>query len=209
MKAFISLIVPIVLLLTLSRDNQVNGECFRLVQQYYECKHLVMVEQENNETYIPSTLVPNNILNDAFYKSLNLDEKTFDEAMDLFWQIYDETNNCNTDFCKCVSTGIINWYKYGRENKFSLYFRNATNYEQMKIIVSEFLEKFESTLKPYSELEMIFKAQTHSDQVLPTLAHFCMKYDYTDERYIYHEEFFDCFTDDIVSLFSFYYHFKS
>ena len=201
MKALISLTVQMLLLVTLSRDNQVNGECFELVQQYYECKNLVMVLDKNNQTYIPSTLVPNNILDDAFYENLNLDGKTFDEAMDLFWQIYDETNNCNTELCKCVSTGIIDKYIGGKKHKFSLYFRNATNYEQMKIILSDFLEKFKSTLKPYSDLEMFFKEKAHSNQVLPTLARFCMKYDYTDERFIYHNNSLDCFTDDIVSIF--------
>ena len=200
MKAFLSLIVPILLVVILSRDNQVNGECFELVQQYYECKHLVMVLDKNNQTYIPSTLVPNNILNDAFYKNLNLAEKTFDEAMQLFWQIYNETN-CHTEFCKCLSTGIIDYYKGGKENKFSLYFRNAINFEQIKIILSDFLERFEPSLKPYSDLEMFFKEKAHSNQVLPTLAQFCMKYDYTDERFIYHYDSLDCFTDDIVSIF--------
>ena len=202
MKALISLTVQMLLLVTLSRDNQVNGECFELVQQYYECKHLVMVLDENNQTYIPSTMVPNNILTDEFYKNLNLTEKTFDESMDLFWQIYNETDNyCDSKFCKCVSTGIINIYKEGKQNRFSLYFRNATNYEQIKIILSEFLEKFESTLKPYSDLEKFFKEKAHSNQVLPTLAQFCMKYDYTDERFIYHYDSLDCFTDNIVSVF--------
>ena len=121
--------------------------------------------------------------------------------MDLFWQIYNETNSCKSDFCKCVSTGIIDQYKYGRENQFSLFFLNRTNFEQVKIIVSEFINKYQTTISSYTDLEEFFKAKTHSNQTLPTLANFCMKYEYTDERFIYYKDSNNCYTDEIVRYF--------
>ena len=201
MRAFMSLIFLGIFLIS-SRDNQVNGECFELVQQYYECQYLEMRNPNNGHSipipYEPNPLIDNNILDDTFYQNISLNEWTFDEAMDLFWEIYNSTNNCNTELCKCISTGIIDQYKYGREGRFSLYFRNRTNFEQVKIIVSEFIDKYQSAISSYTDLEEFFKAKTHSNQTLPTLAEFCMKYEYTDERFIYYKDSNDCFTDEIV-----------
>ena len=200
---------------------EVKSECFELIQQYCECKNLVMIDPNNapkypndykktgfnflNEeynyqpkTYIPDPTIENNLLNDAFYQSLNLNQMTIDQAMNLFRTIYNEIYNCNSTFCNCVKTGIIMDYMSGEYNRYSLYFLNETTFEQVKIILFEFNNKFQSDMLNYSSLQTFFDSKTHSNQTLPTLAQFCMKYDYTNERFLYYNGSKDCFTDDIV-----------
>ena len=204
----------------------VKSECFELIQQYYECKNLVMIDPNNvtyppspfifdasnkpNEnykyppkTYIPNPSIPNNKLSDTFYQNLNLNQMTIDQAMDLFRSIYNEIYNCNSAFCKCTKTGIIMDYMNGEYNQYSLYFLNETTLNQIKIILSEFNSKFKPNMKSYSSLQTFFQSKIHSNQTLPTLAQFCMKYDYTDERFLYYSGSIDCLTDDTVSYLSF------
>jgi hypothetical protein len=214
----------IFILALLNIITKVKSECFELVQQYYECKNLVMIDpnnvtypespfvfddsnkpiDDNNyppKTYIPDATKPNNQLNDAFYQSLNLNQMTIDQAMFLFRTIYNETYDCSSAFCNCTKTGIIMDYMNGEYNRYSLYFLNETTLDQVKIILSEFNTKFQSNMKSYSSLQTLFDSKTHSNQSLPTLAQFCMKYDYTDERFLYYSNSTDCFTDDTVRLF--------
>ena len=216
MKTFIIILVLINII------AEVKSECFELVQQYYECKNLVMIDPNNvtyppspfvfdfsnkpnsyynnhSKTYKPDPSIANNQLNDAFYQSLNLTQMTMDQAMSLFRTIYTEIYDCNSAFCDCVKTGIIMDYMNGEYNQYSLYFLNEATLEQMKIILSEFNTKFQSNMKSYSSLQTFFDSKTHSNQTLPTLAQFCMKYDYTDERFLYYSGSTDCLTDDIVS----------
>ena len=214
----------LILLAVLTIIREVKSECFELVQQYYECKNLIMIDPNNvakypnsyipdpnnlpydsyyyrPKAYIPDPSIANNQLNDTFYESLNLTNMTIDQAMFLFRAIYNETYNCKSAFCNCTKTGIIMDYMNGEYNRFSLYFLNKTTMEQMKIILSDFNTKFQSNMKSYSSLQTFFKSKAHSNQTLPTLAQFCMNYDYTDERFLYYNNSTDCFTDDTVSLF--------
>jgi len=194
----------IIVVTTLFTIAQVKSECFELVQQYYECKNLIMRNINNPDSfpekpYEPNPFYPNNKLNNTFYKNLNLDKMSFDQAMEFFRAIYNDTfNNSTTDFYKCVSTGIINEYKYGNGNSFSTFFLNETNFKQMKTILSEFIIKFESNLLPYSSLKDFFASKSHGGQYLPSLAQFCMKFDYTDDRFNYYYDPFDCYLDDTV-----------
>ena len=213
----------LILLAVLTIIREVKSECFELVQQYYECKNLVMIdpntvpkypnnyiEDPNNlpndnynyppKTYIPNPSIANNQLNDAFYQSLNLNQMTIDQAMFLFRTIYNETYDCNSAFCNCTKTGIIMDYMNGEYNRYSLYFLNETTLDQVKIILSEFNTKFQSNMKSYSSLQTFFNSKTHSNQTLPTLAQFCMKYDYSDERFLYYSNSTDCISDDTVRL---------
>ena len=126
---------------------------------------------------------------------------TMDQAMNLFRTIYNKTYNCNSGFCNCTKTGIIMDYMNGEYNQYSLCFLNQTTLDQVKIILSQFNKKFKPNMKSYSSLQAFFNSKTHSNQTLPTLAQFCMKYDYTDERFLYYNNSTDCITDDTVSLF--------
>ena len=220
MKTFL-IVLAVVTIIT-----EVKSECFELVQQYYECKNLVMIDPNNvtyppspfvfdasnkpndnykypPKTYIPNPSIPNNKLSDTFYKNLNLNQMTMDQAMNLFRTIYTEMNNCSSAFCNCTKTGIIMDYMNGEYNRYSLYILNDTTLDQAKIIMSEFNSKFQSKMKSYSSLQTFFNSKTHSNQTLPTLAQFCMKYDYTDERFLYYSGSTDCFTDDTVSFINF------
>ena len=214
----------LILLAVLTIITEVKSECFELVQQYYECKNLIMIDPNNvpkypndyiadpnnlpndnynypPQTYIPDPTKPNNQLNDQFYQSLNLTQMTMNQAMDLIRAIYNETYNCSSVLCNCTKTGIIMDYMNGEYNRYSLYFLNETTLDQVKIILSEFNTKFQSNMKSYSSLKTFFDSKTHNNQTLPTLAQFCMKYDYTDERFLYYNSSTDCFTDDTVRLF--------
>jgi hypothetical protein len=84
----------------ISINKQVDCQCANLIQQYYQCKHLKMTNSTDSSyltygagpAYVPDASIPNNQLTDTFYKSLNLGQMTFDQAMQLFWNIYNETN---------------------------------------------------------------------------------------------------------------------
>ena len=220
----------IIIFAVLTITTGVKSECFELVQQYYECKNLVMIDPNINistyppdmfdasnkpnenykyppKTFIPNPSIPNNQINDTFYQALNLTQMTMDQAMVLIRTIYNEVNNCSSAFCNCTKTGIIMDYMNGEYNRYSLYFLNETTLDQVKIILSEFNTKFQSNMKSYSSLQTLFDSKTHSKQTLPTLAQFCMKYDYTDERFLYYSGSTDCVTDDIVSFLLFFNHF--
>lgn len=198
-----------ILLVTLASINEIKSECFELLQQYYECKHLVMINPNNDSnsnfppsTYIPNPSIPNNQLNDTFFQSLNLAAMNFDQAMNLFRSIYNETFSCSSEFCKCVTTGLIDQYTHGKYNRFSLFFRNQTNFEQMKIILLAFLVENQPRLLSNDVLESYFALFTHGNQSLPTLVQFCKLYDYTDDRFYYYDSYsYDCVKDDIVTRF--------
>ena len=99
----------------ISINKQVDCQCVNLIQQYYQCKYLKMTNNTDlsylkfgiGPAYVPDASIPNNQLNDTFYKGLNLGKMTFDQAMHLFWSIYNETNNCKSKFCDCVVKGLI------------------------------------------------------------------------------------------------------
>ena len=170
--------------------NQVDCQCVDLVQQYFQCKYLKMIFNNSNNysyssmsysstpAYIPDPSIANNQLNDTFYQNQNLSKMTFDQAMQLFWKIYNETNNCNSSFCDCVSKGLID--QHGQ--KPSLLFRNNSIFTQMKIILSAFNSKFKPALLPYSQLTYLF----YQTPNLTTLNQFCVNYDYSYSRVMYY-----------------------
>ena len=128
----------LILLAVLTITTRVKSECFELVQQYYECKNLVMIDPNPineykipRKAYIPDSSIPNNQLKDTFYQSLNLTNMTMNQAMDLFLTIYTEIYNCSSAFCNCTKTGIIIDYMNGEYNRYSLYFLNETTFDQV------------------------------------------------------------------------------
>ena len=176
----------------ISINKQVDCQCADLIQQYYQCKYLKMTNNTSDSyktygigpAYVPDSSIPNNQLTDTFYKGLSLGQMTFDQAMQLFWNIYNETNNCNSKFCDCVSNGLIDQaYSPG-----SVVFRNATIYPQMKSILLAFMNKYQPYLSPYSQLTSYF----YQTQNLPTLNQFCVNYDYSKNRLSYYSNTRSC-----------------
>ena len=169
----------------ISINKQVDCQCANLIQQYYQCKHLKMTNNTSDSyknygigpAYVPDASIPNNQLTDTFYKSLNLGKMTFDQAMQLFWNIYNETNNCKSKFCDCVSKGLIDQTTSG-----TVAFRNSTIYPQMKSILLDFINKNKHFHLPYSQLSSYF----YLTQDLPTLNQFCVNYDYSEMRLTYY-----------------------
>ena len=187
--------------------NQVDCQCVDLIQQYFQCKYLKMISYSNYSSisysslpaYIPDPSIANNQLNDTFYQSQNLSQMTFDQAMQFFWKIYNETNNCNSSFCVCVSKGVID--KWGP--KPSLLFRNNSIFTQMKIILSAFNTKFKPALLPYSQLKYLFISTLN----LTTLNQFCVNYDYSFGRTNYYNstQMYSCSQKFDLSVGNFYY----
>lgn len=171
----------------ISINKQVDCQCANLIQQYYQCKHLKMTNNTSDSyknygigpAYVPDASIPNNQLTDKFYKGLNLGQMTFDQAMQLFWNIYNETNNCNSAFCDCVIKGILD---QATATPAKISFNNATIYPQMKSILQAFLNKYKPFLSPYSQLSSYFSAT----QNFPTLNQFCVNYDYSKIRLAYY-----------------------
>ena len=191
------LILTLFLLFIFVQIQQLNGQCYDLIRQYNQCKHLKMefkksgymeVEVHNITMYIIEpqekyfvNSTANSDLTDRYYRKLMSKEMNFNKAMNLFRKIYTETDNCTSDFCKCVSLGVIDYH-----GNYSLYFRNKDVYPHVKRIIEDFSKQFESDLNPYSELWYYEEFELYSYQNLSSLAQFCIKYDYSYNRYEYY-----------------------
>lgn len=185
--------------------HEADGLCFDLVKQYYECRYLKMKYYFDDyfyffdEFYAPDPDVPNNLVNDSIYQ--NLTSYTFDQGMSLIQRIFQETDNCTSQFCRCVSHGYIDdTLYYGRQ---SILFRNATNFNQMKTIVADFGNKFRSQLLPLDEIHQDLNYEEHE---LPSLAKFCVELEFTYTRVdFYYKNISACNTfNSTVSVFSSY-----
>ena len=177
------LILTLFLMSILGQIQQLNGQCYDLIRQYNQCKHLKMefkkIDYIKKEKYFVN-YTANFDLTDRFYRKLMSKEMNFNKAMNLFRKIYTETDNCTSEFCKCVSLGVIDYH-----GNYSLYFRNKDVFPHVKRIIEDFNKKFESYLKPYSQLR--YNEKLNSDQNLSSLAQFCIKYDYSYNRYGYYK----------------------
>ena len=185
MKSFFILTVFSLILLDII---QVNGQCFDLIHQYNQCKHLKMEKTKRNlsEKYEPKKLErERNKLTDRFYRKLNSSEMNFDKAMKLFRTIYTEINNCTSEFCECVSLGIIDDSKAN----YSMYFRDKNFFQHSKSIIEAFNKKFESNLLP---LEYLGYQTEFSSLYIPSLAQFCINHDYSKNRLNYYRNSFTC-----------------
>ena len=190
------LILTLFLLSILGQIQQLNGHCFNLIRQYNQCKHLKMEFKKNGYKHLvvhnitEYSIEPqekyfvnytaNSDLTDRFYRKLMSKEMNFNKAMKLFRKIYTETDNCTSEFCKCVSLGVIDY-----DGHYSLYFRNKDVFPHVKRIIEDFNKKFESNLIPYSELWYI---ELYPYKNLSSLTQFCFKYDYSYRRYGYYNK---------------------
>lgn len=162
--------------------TQVDGICFDLVQQYFQCKRLKMVFTEE-EGWMPNSKIKNNFLNDTFYKSQNLSRMSLDEGFALIKKIYTETSDCESDFCDCVSVESYSQIA-GEFADFSILFTNSTNFPHVKTIISEFNNKNRPNLLPFEEIRAIVDKNSESS----TLAKFCIDIEWSLEKYSYYQE---------------------
>lgn len=195
------IILVVSLILSLAVLEQVNGQCYDLIKQYYECKYLRMSKQNNSWGDIDYRPVKSrnhrhpNKLDDKFYRRQGLAKLDFDESMRLFRKIYDETENCHSKFCKCVSFKHIDYY-----NNYSIWFRNETNYKQVKRIISAFNEKFESKKLSFHDVfnPVIYSARPIEpnpffEPQLKTINKFCYHNDYSWARLNYYNYTISCY----------------
>ena len=178
-------------LFAFNSKNRVECFCSDLIQQYYQCKYLIMVKNTSpvftiygvGQAYIPDASIQNNQLTDTFYKSLNIGQMTFDQAMQLFWNIYDETNKCiSQQFCECMKKSVSD------QGVSALIFRNPVIFPQMKSIFSAFINKFAANISPYSQLV----AQFYPTSTSSTINQFCINYDFSFNRVNYYPNAKSC-----------------
>lgn len=184
----------ILILVFASLTTFIDAQCVDLVHHYYQCKNLKMVDKTTlknginfiydsfysyNEIYIPDPSIPNNSFNDSFYKSLKLDEKNFDWAMNIFRDIYIETDNCTSQFCTCMNK-TLSLYK-----NFKPFFRNEKIFHSMKQIIGSYIRKYNSSLLSYNEITKKIKNKLYNK--LPSLAKFCINYNYHPSRLNYYK----------------------
>lgn len=183
------------------KSNQVNSQCYDLIHQYSQCKHLKMSKSNYSvysytfERFTPVGNASNNEITDRYYRKLTSPKKmSFEKAMNLFRKIYTETENCSNEFCQCVSLGVIDLY-----GKYSLYFRNESIFRHVVKIIGAFHKKFEPELLSYNDLKYSLEFDPYSSQNLSSLAQFCIKYDYSKNRLrYYNNSVFTC--GDVVSV---------
>ena len=160
--------------------NEVNSQAVMIFPQYYICSYLrvkgyyyfqgtrKVIFYERDKT------IAGNTLNETFWQSLGLSSKTFDDAMLKYKQIYNETNNCTTNFCTCVaSTFIDDPY----ESTFSIFFRNETNFVAVKPIIAAFLNKTRPDQSDITTWMEFYASQIGSFS--NTLTQYLMNNDYT------------------------------
>lgn len=166
---------------TLMWSTNVDCQCYDLIKQYFECKYLNMSIRNNTWQmldYLPDSSKPNNYLSDRVYKRY-LNKMNFNEAMQLFQKIYKITENCSTEFCKCVA-----WKHIDKNIKYSIFFRNETNFKQVKKILLSFNLRFKDDILPFKQLEHMYMYDGPPGDwpLYPSLTKFCIKYDYSRTR---------------------------
>lgn len=171
--------------------RQTNGECYDLVKQYYECKHLVMISSNGND-YKPDKNVKNNFLDDTFYQSKGLGDMGFDQGMELIQSIYNEVDfvtlqRCDSYLCKCV---INRTSRYYNDDNYGFFFRD--NFDDFKSIVSEFDQIFQDNR------DSLEKFTDNWSYDLPTLAKFAYINEFTPLRKDEYTSIRLCYTNNYV-----------
>ena len=104
-----------------------------------------MIPRNNSfsgNVYVPDPEVPNNTLNDAYYRNIGLANMTFNETYAMVARIYDAIGRkCRGPNCICYNSYIFHSY-----DDHSVMFLNVTILEQAKRIVWAFIEKFRGNL---------------------------------------------------------------
>ena len=160
----------------------VNGQALELVRQYFECRNLTMYF--NGHVYVRNTSIPNNFLDDAFYQQAGLGQLNITKS-------YTDTDNCNTRFCNCVNWGFIDsnityyngYYSYIPNNKYSIFFRNSSNYPGVKAILSAFnTENNVWDLKTLAELNQTSSYSWYYRWPYPTIIKFLLLAEFTQQK---------------------------
>lgn len=196
-------ILSTVFLLTIHESNAwlfslyfYEGECFGLVKQYYQCRHLNMTKSMSwfYTEYIPNSNIPNNTLTDAHFK--NLTRLSFDDGMNLIRRIYVETNNCTSEFCNCVNFNHVDLHGY-----YSMFFRNSTNYAPSKSILGDFIQKHKSQLLPREDLDPLVNSFGYD---LPSLTDFCINVEWSWLRLHMYDKLDTCvkLNQTVINIFS-------
>lgn len=171
-------LVSLVLMSSLVLINRVESECNDKMMQYYQCKNLKMVKHNysGNVWFYPNRSIPNNTLTDAFFNR-TLSNKTFNQAMDIFRQVYLEST-CNNDTCLCIRARLDGDYYVGRYREF---FLNSTTYTQFRSIVWTFINNNKQFMYKDWKQWLIYDNT-------PSLHSFCHENEFTSVRFLYYNQ---------------------
>lgn len=200
--AFLTL--NLLLIMTIEVDGK-QSHMLTLIKKYYECNNYFKMKNDS-ESHQPvneiDDSIPNNFLDSSFFLSLGLGNMTFDQGMEFIRKIYLDVDNCTSELCKCVDLdGLEYIYKY------SLFFRNQSNFLGVKSIISEFNKKYNNKnyLKPLTNIiDQINNSDDyyHYNYVNSTKdLNFYLNVDYTDYRLdFYNKKYPSCYiqTDEKV-----------
>lgn len=202
-------------LLGLTSQAHAAYECYNLIEKFYECSYSSLSKNSNDSSLKETTqneefkiqafdlnvLSPSSsattTLNDSFYKEFGLLNMSFDESMELFKSIYDELEDCETDLCKCVTSSSSSSYVIGGD-VYSVFFRDEALLQQIKGIISAFIEAYKASLRPTNVLvnECIAALDDDTQLVLPTLCEFCVINDYSKDRLKFYNSIDKCFMEN-------------
>lgn len=168
-------LISIMFAAILSFPVSTNADCFDLIQQYYHCKNLKMIQNQIGpiRNWYPDPKQPITMLPESFYAAQGLSTMSFEQSMSLIQKIHKESN-CNSNFCKCVSIGHID--RPG-EGQYSLFFRNDVKFAQTKSIISHFNLNMAQYRLSFDQLK------NHWNSNLPTLTRFCLQNEFTYKRF--------------------------
>lgn len=157
-----------------------NEITFYLTKKYYECKNLVMsyavFGDPLQKNYFPNLTVPNNIINDLYYKERKFDNMTLEQGLDIMREIYLELHKCEpSEPCHCIKSA----FRYFDANR-AVLFVNETMYAQTKQIVAVFVESIKNFKIPLEEREDLTPVNPFSFR---TLLKFALNSDFTNYRY--------------------------
>lgn len=184
---FLALIAP------LSLIQQINGQSFDLIKQYYECKHLKMIVKSDwkGTYYARDESISGNKLNDTFFQNLGLTKMTFDQGMNFIKKIYTDTNKCYTLFCNCTSWSFIESFNTTNNNynvkSYKIYFRNESNFAGIKDILLRFYKEYQANLFDSNNQNDL--SYEYLDKEYPTISKFLMRFDYTPSKGFYFKKF--------------------
>lgn len=148
-------------------------DSYFFLQRYYECKNLQMIQNEWG-SYYPNPNITGNSLNDSFFQSLNLQSKTFSQAMAMYKKIYDETSKKGAQckkVCQCFQ-GYMQFYQ--------VYFRNAKSVAGVVTIYTQYINAYKSYM--LTEAQILNEYYYKNGKNFTTLAKFSIKNDFTYYR---------------------------
>lgn len=176
-KSITGLLTLVVVVVILNVNISVDCQCYMIIKQYYECKHLKMIRGEESG-FVPNPNVANNTLDDSFYES-TLSEMTVSEALQLVQLILKTARRtgaqCNR-LCRCMKDTV----RQENQEFYPAFFKGPKELSATTQILEEFISEASWAMKPE---ELIISEQYSYPSInLPSLVRFCINNDWNNVR---------------------------